>query len=265
MRARTLLILLLAAFLLTACAPRAPLPQQGDLTIVCTDSFEPLATALTGAFQERYPHVAVQVDVRNDANARGRLEDGKADVALLAGPLDPLPEGWQQRPLALEGLAVVVHPDNSLSEIGLAQTQMVFSGRTVSWDALGGGAGEIQPVSREKGSAARAAFESGLMRERAITSLAILMPSSTAVVEYVAAHPDAIGYVAAHGAAGVKMLRVEGSLPTLNAVKQGTYPLVMTGYLVWGAKPTAEAQVFLDFAASPAGRTIIANAGYAVP
>jgi phosphate transport system substrate-binding protein len=264
MRTRILVLLSVAA-LLASCASKLPMPEQGNLTIACTDSFEPLVTALVDAFQERYPHVAMQVDIRNDANARERLESGKADVALLAGSLDPQPDGWQQRPLALEGLALIVHPSRAVSEVGLAQLQMVFSGRTTSWDALGDAVGEILPVSRENGSAARDAFQDTVLRDKAVTSLAILMPSSAAVVEYVAAHPDAIGYVAAHWAAGVKTLQVEGSLPTPGAAKQGTYPLVMTGYLVWGANPTAEAQVFLDFAASPAGRTIIANAGYAVP
>jgi phosphate transport system substrate-binding protein len=167
--------------------------------------------------------------------------------------------------VALEALALVVHPDNGLSEIGLAQTQMVFSGRIASWDALGASGGAIQPVSRENGSAARDAFQSAVLRERAITSLAILMPSSTAVAEYVAAHPDAIGYVAVHRAADVKVLRVEGILPTPGAVKQGTYPLVMVGSLVWCSNPTPEAQAFVDFASSPAGRTAVANAGYVEP
>lgn len=264
MRARILLLLALAIGL-SACASSLPLPEQGSLTIACTDSFEPLVSALADAFRERHPNVTVQVDVRNDANARQRLEVGRADLALLANLPDALPDGWQQRAVALEALALVVHPDNGLSEIGLAQTQMVFSGRIASWDALGVGGGEIQPVSRENGSAARDAFQSAVLRERAITSLAILMPSSAAVAEYVAAHPDAIGYVAVHWAAGVKALRVEGSLPTPDAVKQGTYPLVMTASLVWQTSPSAEAQAFLDFTGSPAGRTAIANAGYAVP
>lgn len=264
MRAR-ILLLLAAVALLASCAAKLPMPDQGSLAIVCTDSFEPLAAALADAFQERYPHVAVQVDVRNDANARERLESGKADVAVLAGSLDPLPAGWQQRPLALEGLAVIVHPGRAVSEVGLAQLQMVFSGRVTSWDVLGDASGEIQPVSRENGSAARDAFQDSVLREKAITSLAILMPSSGAVAEYVAAHPDAIGYVAAHHAVGVTALRVEGSPPTADAVKRGGYPLVMNGYLVWQGSPTAETQAFIDFAASPAGRSAIANARYAVP
>jgi phosphate transport system substrate-binding protein len=265
MRVRMILVLLLVALVLPACASRAPLPQRGALTIACSDSFEPLASALTDAFGALYPHVVVQVDVRNNANAHDRLKEGRADVALIAGPLEPIPDDWQQRAAALEGLAVIVHPSRTLSEIGLAQTQMIFSGRILSWDALDG-QGSIQPVSRENGSAARDTFESAVMRERAVTSLAIIMPSSAAVVEYVATHPDAIGYVAAHQAgAGTKALRVEGSLPSPDAVKQGTYPLIMTSYLVWEASPKPEAQAFLDFVANPAGRGVIVNAGYVVP
>ena len=264
---RALPILLLAAFIVTSCSPQERISQEGgSLTLACSDSFVPLARALMDEFSTRQPRIAIHLDTGNGLAVQGRLASGTADVAILAEPLDSLSGAWRQRPIALEALAIIVHPEQRLSETGFAQIQAVFSGRLAAWQTLGEEGGDIQPVSREGGASARHAFENAVMGGKRVTPLAVLMPTSALMAEYVAAHPDAIGYVAAHWAdAAVKALAVEGSLPTQKNVRDGTYPLVMVGHLVWQAKPTAEAKAFADFVASPAGLAAVLNAGYAPP
>ncbi len=264
---RAIPALILAALIVASCSAQVRVPEEGgSLTIACSDSFLPLAQALADEFTAREPHIAVQLDIGNSRNVLERLETGKADVSLLAEPPESLPTGWQQRPIALEGLAIIVHSERLLSEAGVAQIQAMFNGRLAAWEAAGEEGGEIQPVSRENGSSARSLFESTVMGDKRVTLRAVVMPSSALVVEYVAAHPDAIGYVAAHWAdATVKALAVEGILPTPENVRVGEYPLVMVGYLVWRTAPTVEARAFAEFASSPMGRAVVVNAGYAAP
>ncbi len=261
--------LVLAGLAIASCsAPVRFSEQGGSLTVAGSDSFVPLARALIDEFSVRQPHIAVQLQTANGETVDEWLKTERAEVALVAGPPAPLLGRWQQRPVALEGLAVIVHSQQQLSEAGAAQIQAMFSGRLADWEALGEeeGEGEIQPVSRESGSAARRVFESTVMGDKPVTPRAIVMPTSALMVEYVAVHPDAIGYAAAHWAdATVKMLAVEGALPTREAVGGGSYPLVLTAYLVWRAAPSAEARAFADFVASSAGRAVIVGAGYAAP
>lgn len=252
---------------LASCSAQVRLSEQGGaLTIACSDSLVPLAGALTDEFRARQPHVAVQLQTANGETVEEWLAAGRIEVALTAGPLASLSEEWQQRPVALEGLAVIVHPQRGLTEAGFAQIRAMFSGRVAAWAALGQDGGEIQPVSREDGATARRLFESTVMGDKPVTPRAIVMPTSALMVEYVAAHPDAIGYAAAHWAdATVKPLAVEGALPGPEAVGAGSYPLVLAAYLVWPAAPSVEARAFADFAASPAGRAAVVGAGYAAP
>ena len=50
-------------------------------------------------------------------------------------------------------------------------------------------------MSREEGSATRELFEERVMDEERVALTAVVMSTSSTVVEYVAAHRDAIGYV----------------------------------------------------------------------
>lgn len=201
-------------------------------------------------------------------------------------------------PIGLDGLAVVVHPSNSIDELSLVQLRDLYAGRLLDWLALGSDAGEIQLVSREDGSGARALFESRIMGDERVALTAVVMPTSKDVVEYVAKNPQAIGYVAraevvewiadespnegaasaAVGAAGstassalgsagvavgprVKVLRVEGRLPTQAAVRSQEYALTLPLYLVANGQPGGRVRQFIDFVLSPAGQAIVGRYG----
>jgi phosphate transport system substrate-binding protein len=193
---------------------------------------------------------------------------------------DPL----QRVPIGLDGLAVIVHPSNSVAELSLVQIQEVFSGRVLDWLALGSDAGEIQLVSREDGSGARILFETRIMGEERVSLTAVVMPTSADVVEYVSKNPSAIGYVSrgevaewideepritpasstdggAPAAPAVKVLRVEGRLPLRASLRSQEYPLTQPLYLITYGHATGAVRQFIDFALSPAGQAIVNRYG----
>ena len=91
-----------------------------------------------------------------------------------------------------------------------------------------------------------------------VTPRAALLLSPEAVVEYVAATPNAIGYVSM-GYVGpeVKLLKIEGLLPTPDTTAQGAYPLTREFWLVAAEPLSGAVQDFVDFALSPAGQQIV--------
>ena len=96
------------------------------------------------------------------------------------------------------------------------------------------------------------------MGEKRVTLTAIVMPSSETVVEYVARHPTAIGYVSmGYLSPQVKALQIEGVSPTPQDVQSGAYPLTRPLYLLTGQEPTGEVQAFIEFALSPAGQAVV--------
>jgi phosphate transport system substrate-binding protein len=171
-----------------------------------------------------------------------------------------LDDEWQATAIARDGIAIVVHPSNPLAGLGLLQLRDLFTGRVYEWRAVGGRAtqGEVQPVSREAGSGTRAAFEALVMEEHAVTPLAIVAPSSRAVVDYVADHPESIGYVSmAYVTPEVKVLSLEGELPTPQTTGRASYPLTRELWLVTADPAAPEVESLIRFALSPAGQQIV--------
>jgi phosphate transport system substrate-binding protein len=276
-----LLICAMLVCALAACAPTPtpPAPQPGGtpetLTLVGSTAAAPLLDDLGQAFQKQHPAAIL-------AGSRGAYNAAQAQEAVLAGDLawaaiagSPSERLWAA-PIAVDALAVIVHPDNPLSSLTLAQLQQVFSGRTWRWSELGveGVGSEILVLGREVGSGTRAAFEDLALRERPerdplpLTKTALLRLSSADVVTYVAEHPAAIGYVAlgalraasdSEGGAAVKVLAVEDVMPGSKQVAGGGYPLLLPIYLVARAEPTGTSRQFLDFCLSPAGQRLVAR------
>jgi len=245
---------------LVACGEPLATPEPVFLRAAGSTSMDPLLVELAAAFHEQYPLVDLEVTGQGTEYGLAALGGGEVDLALaswLPAALDP---GWRATAIARDGIAVVVHPSNPLAGLGLLQLQDLFSGRIYDWAGVGGQAaqGAVQPVSREEGSGTRAAFEALVMDGRRVTPLAVVALSSQAVVDYVAAHPNSIGYVSmGYLTPDVKAVPIEGELPSPQTASQGSYPLTRDMWLVSADPPSAAAGDLIQFALSPAGQQIV--------
>ena len=240
----------------------------------------PLVAELAAAFTQRFPTISVQVTgvgtsygleallalparrstASSAAPAGGQGRADEADIAMASWVPPDVPKDWRVTAIARDGIAVIVHPDNSVDGLGLLQVRALFGGRADEWQAVDGRPmpGPVQPVSREEGSGTRAVFEALVMEGWRVTPRAVVASSSQAVVEFVAGHPEAIGYVSmALVTRKVKVLRIEGELPTPDSVVQGRYPLGRELWLVTSDPPSSPEQAFLDFASGPVGQQIV--------
>lgn len=270
-----LVALALLGVVLAACGEPIATPEPIFLQASGSMAVAPLVDELASAYSEGAPTVKLEVSSLGTRYGLDALRAGEADLAL-ASWLAPTPPGedtsgfglepeWTATVIARDGIAVIVHPDNPVDGLGLLQLRDLFSGRTFDWQTLpqARSLGPVQPVSREQGSGARAAFESQVMEGLSVTPRSVVAPSSSAVVEYVANHPQAIGYVSmalvpsAEGALAVKVLEIEGILPTQESTGQGVYPLSRELWVVTGTPPPPEVQDWIEFALSPAGQQIV--------
>jgi phosphate transport system substrate-binding protein len=250
--------------LLVSCAPQ-PLTVTREpvtLQLVAADSCGPLAEALGATYEAAHPWVEVQVEAFNSSVAERTLREGGADLALLSGLQETADEEplWSQ-PFARDGVAVVVHPATPFTETGLAHLQAIFRGQVQEWGGM-----VLTVVSREEGSGTRRAFEGIVLGDYDVAFIAVVMPSSEAVLEYVARTPGAIGYVSTLWlgeplADGVRVAPVEGTLPTPDGIADGSYPLVRPLFLSAVAEPTGEAREFAQWVLGPEGQAVIVSRG----
>jgi phosphate transport system substrate-binding protein len=250
---------------LTACAPQPVTVTREPVTLrlVAADSCGPLVEELAGAYEDAHPWVTVQTEAFDSSVAERALREGEADLALLSW----MQESTYEEPLwsqvfAHDGIAVITHPATPFSETGLAYLKEVFRGRIQEWGGM-----VLTVVSREDGSGTRRMFDEAVLGIHKVTHTAVVMPSSEAVIEYVARTPGAIGYVSTlrlgeSAATDIRVLPVEGMSPTIDAISDTSYPLSRPLYLATLAEPTGEAREFAQWVLGPQGQVIAGRSGY---
>ncbi|MBL7182924.1 MAG: phosphate ABC transporter substrate-binding protein [Anaerolineae bacterium] len=233
------------------------------LKVTGSTSMQPLVEELAQAYAERHKQVTIAVEGRGSLLGIELVRQGKVDIGMASWK-EPEDASLWSTPIALDGIAIVVHPQNQVEGLTMLQLKDIFFGRIWDWrDVRGpalltGQAGEIMVVSREDGSGTRAVFEELVMQGKRVTLTAVVMPSSRAVLEYVAEHPQAIGYVSmGHLSQEVKVLEIEEAAPTPKSVRQGEYHLLRPLFLITRQEPTDEIRAFIDFALSPVGQSIV--------
>ncbi|HEY66229.1 MAG TPA: phosphate ABC transporter substrate-binding protein [Caldilineae bacterium] len=259
-------LLLAGLVLLIACDATAGTPTPITLRIAGSTSMAPLLRELAEALQEQHAGVNVLVEGGDTTFGLSLLADGDIDMAAASWlPKEIIQDSWETIPIAWDGIAIVVHPDNPLEGLTMLQLRRVFAGWAFHWEDVGapGGGEEDQPIqvlSREEGSGTRAAFEERVMGSERVTLTALMMPSSQAVIDYIAVHPQAIGYVSMGWVDDrVKVLRIEGLQPTPETVADGRYHLARPLYLITRDEPSGAARIFIDFALRPTGQAIVSK------
>ncbi len=260
--------LCLATLLLASCArPQlAATPAPVVLHLAGSTSMQPLLHDLSAAYSQRYPSVSFDFAAMGSTAGLEVLQRGGADLALVSRELlsDEEIDTSSGKTLlahtaiAGDAIAVIVNERNPLRTLGLHELRKIFAGQASHWVELGGPDMEITVVSREDGSATRDVFEALTMNGRGVTSMALIMPGSQAVAEYVAAHEGAIGYVSiGYVGAGVAALALEGVQPGRETIESGTYAITRPFLLVSVPDPAPEVTAFVQFVRSPAGQAIV--------
>ena len=253
-------MLLLVTGLLASCGEPVATPEPVFLQAAGSGSMVRLVSDLAAAFAEQSPQISIDVMGQGTQFGLKELAAGRVDLALVAWLPADMGRQWRATAVARDGIAIIVHPSNALVGVGLLQLQDLFSGRIYEWQGLGaaGSRDAVQVVSREAGSGTREAFEHLVMGEKRVTPLAVVAPSAEAVVNYVAEHPEAVGYVSMGAVTpGVKVLSVEGEMPTSQSTQGGSYPLSHELWIVAAESPVRQVQSFLRFVQSPAGQEIV--------
>ncbi len=247
-------------------------PAPTTITIAGATAMRPVLRDLTAEFSRLHPDVIF--DLRGGGSALGEEQAASSQTTLAASTLPAPsiapPTPLRRTPIGLDGVAVVVHASNPITNLTALQLRDIFSGRVLNWRALAGDDQEIVLVSREDGSGSRRTFEERIMGDETVSLTAVVMPTSQAVLDYVANHPAAIGYVSrayvvgqladeATSPASVRAVAVEGQKPTLENLSNQSYFLMQPLYLLSMETPRGRVRQFVDFVLGPAGQQIIAR------
>lgn len=259
-----LLVSALALTLLAGCSPK----ESGSVSTDGSTSMEQVIGALGEAFEADHKGVTFTYNPTGSGSGITAVAEGRCDIGLSSRSLkdEEKAKGLTETVLALDGIAVIVSPDNPVSDLDLDAIAKIYTGEITNWSDVGGIDSEIVLIGREAGSGTRDGFES--ITKTADKCLYRQELTSTGdVITTVASNPSAIGYASLASVKDtVKALCVGGVAPSEETVKDGSYVVQRPFVLVTKADTSlsAAAQKFFDFAISSKANDLISNAG-AVP
>ncbi len=300
-RALAILALLWLSSLACAAEPAADLRIQGSNTIGAT-----LAPALVKGMLQQQGLQAVQVlasananeqqvsgrtgqgqDIRVDIAAHGSstgftaLASGQADLAASSRPIKDaewvaldgrgdLKSPEAEQVIAIDGVVIIVHPDNPLQQLDTEQLAGIFSGRITTWEQLGAGQGPIHLYARDERSGTFDTFSTLILDPlgQRLSADATRLEASEQLSASVSQDRQAIGFVGLPYVHKAKALAVrdgdsQAMLPTQALIASEDYPLSRRLYFYLPPdNRTPWAQALMRFSQSDEGQAIVAANGF---
>jgi phosphate transport system substrate-binding protein len=306
MRLRVLFLLVL--FPLSAVAASLPVPDQGPaLRIQGSNTIgAALGPALVKGLLEHQGLQAVHSEPAQGANEQrvvGKTRQGKivsievaahgsstgftalkkssADLAASSRPikdselvdLEPLgdlksPEAEQV--IAIDGLAIILNPQNPLTTLNTEQLAQIFNGEVSTWEAVGGVGGDIHLYARDDQSGTYDTFKELVLRLRGkpLAATAKRFESSEALSDAVSQDPQGIGFIGLPYVRQAKAVAIvdgdsQPMLPLNSLIATEDYPL--SRRLFFYLPPSSHnpwAKALVDFTQSSKGQAIVAASGF---
>ena len=255
------LALACVAMLFAACGTK----ESGAVSTDGSTSMEKVIGALGESFMEKYEGTTFTYNPTGSGSGIKAVQAGTCDIGLASRNLkdEEKSSGLKQTVLAYDGIAIIVHPDNPVSNLDVETIAKIYTGEITNWKDVGGNDAEIVLIGREAGSGTRDGFES-ITGIEGNCKYRQELTSTGDVITTVSQNPDAIGYASLAALKdSVKALKVGGVEPTEASVKDGSYVIQRPFVLVTveGKELSKTAQEFFDYVTSAEAADIIAKAG----
>lgn len=239
---------------------------SGKVTLGGSTSVEKVIGALSESFMQEYPDVDVTYDPTGSGAGITGAQEGTLDIGLSSRALKDDETGLTATTFALDGIAVVVNPENAVSDLSLEQIKGLADGTITNWSEVGGADAPVVLIGREAGSGTRDGFES-IVGVKDACKYESELTSTGAVIAAVASNPNAFGYASLSAVdETVKPVTVEGVAASEATVQDGSYKIQRPFVFVTkeGAALSEAAQAFMDYATNAQVNELIQGAG-AVP
>ncbi len=275
------IVLILAAGIAGCSEDVDPNEPTGFIQVKGSDTIVNAAQMVSEQFMKDYPHVFVAITGGGSGVGIASLINGTCDVATASREMKPKEieiankRGVFPKELtvAYDGVALIVNESNPIDRLTIDDLHKIFTGKATNWKEFGGKDMEIVTLSREVSSGTHMYFKEEVVQlgkkgsTEEFSSQTLLLSSSQAIVEEVAANEAAIGYLGmGYVSERTKALLISNDdiayLPNVDNVRQKKYPLSRPLYFYTNGEPTGVNKLFVDFALGPAGQRQFMEAGF---
>lgn len=277
-----LMVMLALALVLTACGGS----PSTSIKIIGSNTVTPLSSVWAEEFMSQNPQVSISVSGPGSGVGIAALIDGTTDICQASrvikqseidqaetNGVDP-----HEIQVASDGLSVVVHPSNPVSELTIAQLSAIYTDQITNWEEVGGNDAPIVALSRDTNSGTHVFFKEHVVQMLGLPTeeksleygpSVLFLPSTQEGIDEVAQNPNAIfypglGYVTEE----VKPVAIKrtasdpGVLPSAETVLDGTYPISRPLLYYTDGEPTGVIKSFIDYCLSSEGQEKVSDVGY---
>jgi phosphate transport system substrate-binding protein len=283
MNIRLKLILILLAMIFAAGCSEDVEPGEpvGFIQVKGSDTVVNAAQKIAEEFMKEYPHVFVAVTGGGSGVGIASLINKTCDVATTSREMKPKEREMAEKrgvfpkefAVAYDGVAVIVSKDNPVNKLTIEDLHKIFTGQATSWKEFGGEDLHIVTLSREVSSGTHIYFKEAVVQlgkkdsHEEFSPQTLLLTSSQAIVEEVAANEEAIGYLGmGYVSERTKALLVAkgGDFypPDVNNVISKKYPLSRPLHFYTNGEPNGVTKLFIDFTLSPKGQQQFIETGF---
>jgi phosphate transport system substrate-binding protein len=279
-------IIVIILIFLTACSSS---PSENDPATATyienkgSDTIVNLALAWAERYQTEHPDVRISVTGGGSGTGITSLINGTVDIANASRRIGPeeLDEAEAngiepvEHTIARDAIAVIVHPDNPVSQLTLEQISDIYSGKIDNWREVGGEDRPIVRLSRETNSGTHVYFLETVLRlgnpddKTLFSTDTLLLPSSEGIIAEVRQNPNAIGYDGlGYVPDDLKMIAIAGReggayvLPSIPTVNDKTYPIARDLYMYTNGEPTGIVKEYIDWILDTEAQEIVAELGF---
>ena len=239
---------------------------SGTITMTGSTSMMNLCEALKEVVPEALPGVTLDAQYTGSGAGIEGVTAGTVDIGNASRALtdEEKANGIVENVVAIDGIAVVVNPSNSVANLTTEQLISIYTGEVTNWSEVGGPDMAIVVVGRESGSGTRGAFEELLGIEDAC-KYAQELDSTGGVATTVSSTEGAIGYVSLDALDDtVKAIQIDGVDATEENIVAGTYPLQRPFVMATKGEISEQSELvkeFFNFIYSEQGQDVVAQVG----
>ncbi|HUV28334.1 MAG TPA: PstS family phosphate ABC transporter substrate-binding protein [Anaerolineales bacterium] len=291
MQSKVIQLLILIVLVTTACSPRtgddetSPADSNEYINNVGSDTMVNLALAWAEQYQMDNPQSNLSVSGGGSGTGIASLINKTTDLAnasrkikseeivnAQANGIEPV-----EFIVARDAIAVIVNPNNPISQLTLQQLSDIYSGKINNWQELGGEDRPIVRLSRETNSGTHVYFLEQVLRlgdkndKTLFSTDTLLLPSSEVIGAEIRSNPNAIGYDGlGYVTLDMKVIALTASqlgdpdfiYPSSETVNDGTYPIARDLYMYTAGEPVGFVKKYIGWIYTPQAQEIVSDLGF---
>ena len=251
---------------------------SGTIVVKGSDTLLIVAQRWAEEFMTLHPQVNAQVAGGGSGTGFAALRDKTTDIADASREIKTSevtdakangvnPVEWV---VGLDGISIVVHPNNPVSILTLSQLESIYNGTFTNWNQVGGNDATIVTYGRQSTSGTYDYFREHILHNQNFRADNRELAGNAEIVQTVEGDVNGIGYVGvAYTKQGVnvKVLKIGATAdavyePTIANIKSTTYPIARKLYIYTDGNATGTLENYVSYILGPAGQQILEEAGY---